>query len=270
LGFTNIRAEGITENSDVFIDYPSLEMNTDYWWRVKTCADKEGVKCGDWSSIGSFTTFELSTPSNPRPGDGGTLFTYEKYISWDSVPGAKFYQYKVDYEGMEKIPLTIISTNSAYFPSEQSELGQYNWWVQTCLDENCNEVGGLSPAWSFTLVQPSPPAEFGIVPCGRATDNPKTTWNEREVCQFKHIFLMIKIILDFLLWRIGLIILVLLAIATGVIFYFSMGAPTTMARVQSLLKSAGVGYAVILLAWIIINLILKILGVTIEWWILPF
>ena len=69
-------------------------------------------------------------------------------------------------------------------------------------------------------------------------------------------------------------ILVLLAIATGVIYYFSMGAPTTMAKVKSILKSAGVGYLIIFTAWIVINLILAVLGYKIgvfgKWWILSF
>ena len=69
-------------------------------------------------------------------------------------------------------------------------------------------------------------------------------------------------------------ILVLLVIATGVVYYFSMGAPTTMAKVKSILKSAGMGYAIIFLAWIIINLILSILGYKIgifgKWWQIKF
>ncbi|PIV41664.1 MAG: hypothetical protein COS26_03250, partial [Candidatus Nealsonbacteria bacterium CG02_land_8_20_14_3_00_40_11] len=67
---------------------------------------------------------------------------------------------------------------------------------------------------------------------------------------------------------------VLLAVATGVIYYFSMGAPTTMVKVKSLLKSAGIGYGIVFLAWIIINLILAVLGFKVDffghWWQISF
>jgi len=270
LGFINIVIDGVVENAEVLIDYPNLIQETPYWWRVKTCADKEGSVCGDWSNAREFTTFKLESPKNPDPGDGDNFYTYEHHLKWRKVLGAKFYQYKIDYGGTEKIPLTIVSTNSIFLPTEQLDLGEYTWYVQACLDKDCNESSGWS-SWSFTLVQPVPPAKFGLVPCGRTVDNPETPWVETESCRFEHIFLLLKNILDLLLWRIGLIILVLLAIATGVIFYFSRGAPTTMAKVKSLLKSAGIGYATILLAWIIINLILRILGFTMgTWWMLPF
>jgi len=261
---------GGTPPSEILVDYPNLKQEKDYSWRVRTCADEESRVCGDWSDSQEFTTFKLESPKNPDPGDGDDFYTYEHYLKWRKVLGAKFYQYKVDYEGTEKIPLTIISTNSAFLPTEQLDLGEYTWYVQACLDKDCNESGGWS-GWSFTLVQSTPPAKFGLVPCGRHSDNPETPWNERDPCEFKHIFLLLKNILDLLLWRVGLVVLVLLAMATAVIFYFSMGAPTTMAKVKSILKSAGTGYAIVLLAWIIINLILRILGFTMgAWWMLPF
>jgi len=76
------------------------------------------------------------------------------------------------------------------------------------------------------------------------------------------------------LWRLGLIILVLLALAVAVVYYFSMGAPETMAKVKSIVGSAAKGYAVIFLAWLIINVILAILGYQIEffgrWWQINF
>jgi len=53
-----------------------------------------------------------------------------------------------------------------------------------------------------------------------------------------------------------------------------MGAPTTMVKVKSLLKSAGIGYGIVFLAWIIINLILAVLGFKVDffghWWQISF
>jgi len=168
--------------------------------------------------------------------------------------------------GTKIVPLTIVPSNSAYI--DLGCLGKYNWQVGACLDENCLETGDFSPVWEFTLVQPPP--GFGLVPCGRVSDDPDTPWNEREPCQIEHLFILFKIIIDFLLWRVGLIILVLLVIATGVMFYFSLGAPATMAKVKSLWKAAGIGYAVLFLSWTIINSFLAMFGYRIgifgRWW----
>ena len=287
--FNALTATGTAEVSEISIDYPKLKMLTDYWWRVKTCAGKTGNICGEWSEIRKFKTFKLSAPSNPSPGDGKELFTYEKYISWSQVSGAKSYQYTVDYdsnnppqdEKKEECPnlagTKIISpqtvTAPPVFPSLEC-LGQYHWSVRACLDINCQEAGDWSGPWAFNFVQTTPPVTYGLVPCGRTSNDPKTPWDETESCQFKHLFLLLKNILDFLLWRLGLIIIVLLAVATGVIYYFSMGAPTTMVKVKSLLKSAGMGYGIVFLAWIIINLVLAVLGFKIgvfgHWWEIKF
>lgn len=266
-------ATGTVINSEVSIDYPILEQEITYNWQVKTCANKGGKVCGG-PTTHSFTTFRLSSPVNPNPENSGDLLTSQKYLRWDKVLGAKFYQYKVDYGGSEKIPSTIVSSNSALLPVRELELGNYTWWVKACLDEECQESGDLAGPWHFILVEGEKYQEKGIVPCGRDYDNLQTPWNERETCQFKHIFIMLKNILDFILWRLGLIILVLLTIATGVIYYFSMGAPQTMIKVKSLLKSAGLGYGVIFLSWILLNVILVILGYQWEifgkWWKITF
>jgi hypothetical protein len=287
--FTNIVAQGVTENSYISVDYPNLKMLTDYWWRVKTCADKEGKFCGDWSETRRFKTFKIGKPTNPYPPDEGNLFTYEKYMSWNKVPGAKKYLYTIDYTlnnpppeekseqcgglvGTTIIPSTITPSNSIFV--SLGCLGEYNWRAQACLDNNCNEVGDWSSVWRFTLVQPPPPTQLGLVPCGRISDNPNTPWNERDPCQLKHIFILLRNIIDLLLWRIGLIILILLVIATGLLYYFSLGRLITMEQIKSLWRAAGIGYAILLLAWTMINLLLALLGYHFGifgyWWEITF
>ena len=282
-------ATGTSEISEVMIDYPKLKMLTDYWWRIKTCTGRTETVCGEWSETRKLKTFKLSAPSNPSPEDGGELFTYDKYLSWSQVPGAKSYQYTIDYDsdnppadekkevcpnlaGTKIVPPQTISSPSILLGLEC--LGKYRWSARACLDKDCLEPGDWAGPWSFNLVQGAPSEEKGLVPCGRISDNPDTPWNERDPCQFKHIFLLIKNILDFVLWRLGLIVLVLLTLAVGVIYYFSMGTPTTMVRVKSILKSAGMGYGIVFLSWIIINLILAILGFQVgifgNWWQINF
>ncbi len=265
--FNNIVATGTVQapGSEVSVGYPNLRQETQYYWRVSTCADREGKFCGGWSQK-NFTTFKLSSPANPDPEDNGEFLASERYLRWEGT--AKFYQYRIEYQGGEKIPLTIVSGNSAFLFTGELELGEYTWYVRSCLDSNCQETSGFAGPWHFTLVQGE--CEKSLVPCGRDCDAPGTPYNERDPCQFKHIFLLLNNILDFILWRLGLIVLVLLAVATGVIYYFSMGAPQTMVKIKSLLKSAGVGFGIIFLGWLIINWILILLGFQVgifgRWW----
>lgn len=270
-------------------DYPGLVQDTQYWWRAKSCADKQGNYCGDWSTIYGFTTFLLSAPcvfdgilneSCPYPEVGGGFYVYQKNISWQSVEGAKAYKYKIDYasknpqetdEGCvagQPVVEVIALSNSAHVSLHC--LGTYNWWLQSCLDENCSETSELSPVLNFTLVRPVLPAQFGLVPCGRISDNPETQWDERDPCEIKHIFLLLKNIIDFVLWRVGLIALALLMMFTAVVSYFSLGSSGTVVSVKQIWQRAGKGYMIMFLAWWIINTIMKIIGFTDTWWSLPF
>jgi len=269
-----------TKESSYVLDYPDLHQEKNYSWQVKTCARENGTVCGEWSEIKSFNTLKLSAPLNPSPSNGQEVFTYEgpKNFSWDSVSGARYYKYILNYVSKSpeetgdcptgEIINKIIDRNSNIVILEC--LGGYQWQVQACLDKDCNESGDLSSVWSLTLSQKEGAGKGGLVPCGRTYDNPKTPWNEREPCQIKHLFILLRSILDFLFWEVGLLVLVLLAIFTAVIYYFSMGAPTTVINVRAIWRAAGIGYAIIFLAWLIINLFLAILGYKFQifghWW----
>ena len=284
-GFNNIVAEGSPRSSFGFVDYPDITISTTYWWQVRSCIDSQGIVCGEWTSSRSFTTGGLNTPSQPSPSDGDTLFTYERNISWDPDPSlnpsARYYRYRIDYaskpgderdpdcvSGQEIVPFTIVSSNFASISFDC--LGEYNWWVQACLDKDCAVTGPQSDQWNFTLIQPDPPAQFGLLPCNRESDNPKTPWLEDKPCEIKHIILIFKGIVDLILWRIGMTFLIILIVATAVIFYLSLGAPATIVNIKSIWKRAGQGYAIMFLAWMIINFIVKFLGFTDKWWELPF
>ncbi|KPJ73703.1 hypothetical protein AMJ48_00720 [Parcubacteria bacterium DG_74_1] len=112
----------------------------------------------------------------------------------------------------------------------------------------------------------------GLVPCGRTSNHPDTPWDETERCQIKHLFIMVYVIIDFFLWKAIPIILALLALASGAIFYFSLQAqnPEPLATVKSLWKAAGIGLVVVLLAWTAISLFLGIFGYRVgifgTWW----
>jgi len=269
-----------TKESSYVLDYPDLHQEKNYSWQVKTCARENGTVCGEWSEIKSFNTLKLSAPLNPSPSNGQEVFTYEgpKNFSWDSVSGARYYKYILNYVSKSpeetgdcptgEIINKIIDRNSNIVILEC--LGGYQWQVQACLDKDCNESGDLSSVWSLTLSQKEGAGKGGLVPCGRTYDNPETPWNEREPCQIKHLFLIIKIILDFLLWNLIPIILVILAAATGAIFYLSSKSPNVLIQIKSIWKAVGIGILVIFLAWTIITIFMSILGYRFgiygQWW----
>ena len=146
------------------------------------------------------------------------------------------------------------------------------------MDAGCQETGDLGPVWRFELLQSGGPGgggfvgslTGGLVTCGRTFDDPNTLWNEREPCQIKHIFILIKTIIDFLLWKLAPLLLVFLLVYTGAIYYLAMGAPEAIARVKSLWRAAGIGYLLIFLAWNIISFILTLFGYKVgvfgPWW----
>ncbi len=278
-------ANNIVEDSSVLIKYDPVskepKQETNYSWQIATCADEKGEICGLPTSLWKFTTFKLSPPSNLLPENNETVFTYQmpKSFSWDS--DAKYFRFTLDY--IQKAEQEVgncalerqkkITDNNLYSLS-LSCLGEYQWQVQACLDENCDQEGTASSVQNFILDQATPPTQFGLVPCGRNSDNPNTPWNERDSCQFKHLFILFKNIIDFLLWRVTLIILLLLVIATAIIFYFSIGAPALIIDIRGVWRAAGKGYAIIFMSWIIINLVLNILGYQIgifgQWWQINF
>ncbi len=207
-----------------------------------------------------------------------------KSFSWNAVDYAKYYKYIINYVSMSPeetgdCPLGEVIERIDNRPSALVSfncLGEYQWRVQACLDKNCLEAGKES-IWNFVLKAKESPEGFGagLVPCGRDFNNPNTGWNETKPCEIKHIFLLIQIIINFILWTIVPLTLVLLTVYTGVIFYFSIstGESNPIIKVKGLWRAAGIGLGIIFLAWLTINLVLGILGfqVTIfgHWYEIP-
>ncbi len=115
-------------------------------------------------------------------------------------------------------------------------------------------------------------AEQGLIPCGRTVNIDNTPWDETERCQIKHIFIMLFSLVDFFLWKLIPLILVLLAVASGVIFYFSakLEAATPIAKAKSVWRAAGIGLAIIFFAWTIVSFFLTLFGYQVgifgHWW----
>jgi hypothetical protein len=280
-----ISGDGLSEEividgkSEVSLDFPefNIRQEKNYTWQVKTCAWAKGKACGNYGNSQTFTTFKLPPPEEPiSPQNNGQLSTDEKSVSWEKVEKAKVYQYQIKYlslaekEKSESCPALVgknlfenpqnVFGNSDYV--ELKCLGNYQWQVRACLDEGCQEVGEWSKPWSFSLVEPGEiKKDYGLIPCGQSFNNPKTPWNERKPCQIKHIFLLIKIIIDFIFTRLIPLALVLLALATGVMFYLSLGGKVIpIIRIKRMWKWAIVGLFLAFFAWTLVNLVLKLIG----------
>lgn len=266
--------EKSTTESDFSLAFPQVKQETNYTWQVKSCAKEDGKICGYYTNPQSFRTFKMPAPQNPSPQDGDTISVDQKYISWEAVTGAKAYQYKINFISLsteendqtcaDLVGKEIIGNKITLLNSDSTELlclGNYQWQVRGCLDENCQETGEWSGLWSFLLSKEGA-EEKGLVPCGRNVNNPDTPWNEKEPCQIKHLFLGVKIIFDFIFLRLIPIAIVLLTLTTAFIFYSSIstGSANPLAKVKSLWRSAIIGILIIAFAWTLVNILLKLVG----------
>ncbi|MFQ6049467.1 MAG: pilin [Candidatus Paceibacterales bacterium] len=193
-------------------------------------------------------------------------------FEWTNT-GANYYHYLINLPDGTSKEGVITSTVVRFY---DLKLGNYSWAVRSCDDAAGSSCGAWSsvPPEVFEIGSAPPKLLKGLVPCGRLYDNPGTEIIESKPCEFADIFLLFKLVLDFLLWRVGPIILVLLVLAVGITSYFALGSPSTIAQVKSILRTAIVGYGIIFLAWLIVNLFLVILGYRIgifgRWWEIRF
>jgi hypothetical protein len=286
-----------TTESKITIEFPILHQETNYSWQVKTCARLKGELCGEWSPPQVFTTFRLQPPINLVPETNSTLHSGDLHnFSWDL--NAKYHQFNFAYQRAEReerekcVRLAeegktkILEQNSLFFPLECR--GNYQWKVRGCLDKNCTEgINGSAGEWSeeqnIVLAARITPEErrrgvgglitnAGLVPCGLRFDDPNTQWVETNRCELKHLFIVLYLILNFFLWTMIPLILVILVAISGAIFYFSLSVAEAepLSKVKSLWKSAGIGLLIIFLAWNVVSFILSLLGYQVgifgPWW----
>jgi len=267
----NIIWQATTSNTFVKLDHPTLSTSTWYSWRARSCA--YGIKCGQPSfPIGIFMTFDLSVPTTTEPADG-TVIDKPMNITftWDAVAGAKAYHYIITSAAGTEIINRIIPSNSiTHSPTEFPKTGVYEWIVRACLDTACTAPSQWSNGgtpWSFDLALIAPVgARGGLVPCGRTMNDPDTPWDETERCGILHLFLLLRSILHFILWKIATVLLVLMLTIAGVMLFLDWGTTEMIIRIKSLTKSLIFGYLLIFFAWFITNFILGLLGYDFGLW----
>jgi len=262
--------EIIVQANRINLGFPSITQNTLYQWSVRSCNDKAGQICGERSIVHSFRTISLDLPQNLKPPTTDFFRGRDQMVtlSWDSVLGAHYYHLSV-LCGEESVFSDIVQATQMDIPL--TCFGPHLWSVRACLDENCQEMGEVSQG-NFTL-HPGAIRGVGFVPCGLDYNNPNTPWNETKDCQLNHLFIMLKIILDFLFWQLMPLVVAVMAIISGVLFYTSLGDPSVITRVKSIWQSVGKGLAIMFLGWTFVSIIMTIMGYTGifgPWWQISF
>ena len=194
-------------------------------------------------------------------------------FEWEST-SSPYYRYSIDLPTGEQLSDTIGNTSVTIRSLAIAE--GYRWRVSSCDAKGDTSCGPLSSTHTFSVVAPPKEAVGGIVPCDRLYDDTYTTPNidESAPCGLSHTILLVKNILDFLLWQIGALAILIMAVFTGAFTYFSLGRPEILLRIKNVWKSVLVGHLLALFAWAIVNVILRVFGFNValfgNWWELAF
>ena len=96
--------------------------------------------------------------------------------------------------------------------------------------------------------------------CGQNTDNLDTKWKETDDCSIASFFLVVKLIINFLLFKLAFMLLPVLALITGGMFYLGMHGKDTIPTVKRMWKYAGIGYALMFMAWLLVSWLMAATG----------
>ena len=253
------------------LDYPDIDQDKSYSWRVQTCAHSDGKVCGDWSDEKTLNTKKILGATNIKPGNGSIIYADQpaQKFSWDAVSEARAYRFILTLSTSNEKQTCVQNKIEKIIttPSQIADLnclGIYKLTIQPCTDSAC-ESGGPVNESKFTLGQKVPTSKSTFAICGTGYNDPDTPWNEREACQPKHLPLMAKVTVDFLLFKLSIFLLPIMALVTGLIFYSHFKTPETWGKVKLAWKSAGIGYAILVFAWIIVGILLQIMGYSGLW-----
>lgn len=252
----------------LFFEPPYLQQGQTYDVLIKTCADEAGLAFCGAPTAAQFTVAPLEAPTVSAEN----LFIPSIKAIASEVFGANAYQYQLLYtstapDETAECQAKIGSATESVARSAQNTIfarcaGQYELRVRGCIDDSCAESSGWGQWGGPLSLTIQEQGGGGLIPCGRGANDDATSWDERDPCGIKHIFLLIKILLDFLMFRLTPIALVLLTLYSGVIFYLALptGAAEPLAKIKSLWKAAGIGLLITFFAWLAINTFLGFIG----------
>lgn len=110
---------------------------------------------------------------------------------------------------------------------------------------------------SVLLLVPLAPAEAGIIPCGLTSPDPAWPNNGQDKCTLCHLIIGINSIIVFLR-NIMSAIAIAVIVAMAFVYITSAGDEGRMRFAKGGIAAALIGFAIILLAWLIVNFILTI------------
>jgi len=118
----------------------------------------------------------------------------------------------------------------------------------------------------------------GLVPCGRACDDPTTPEDETAPCKLCHFFVMIDKWIDRLLFMVVPPLAALMIAIGGGMYIISQGNPEMLGQAKKLFTSVVIGLLIIYGAWVFVNTFLMFIGINEfnqfktlpqDWWIIP-
>jgi len=267
-------------------DYPDIQPpvgvnSRAYTWKVQTCADDAGKKCGDWVS----QYFNLKRPDSPvlqnKPAANyGSLSD----VSLDWTGPTKHYWITVEYNPPQpqtqsgcSLKNPIVSKNiegdscsvqNDCLPSDikTSCAGSYKWTVQPCANPDCSDKGNDNAKSSVFAISAGTTKGNSLAVCGQQYNAPGNSWDETEKCEIRHIFLLAKVLINYLLFRVSILLLPIMALVTGLIFYFGKEGPNTIPAIKKMWKWIGIGYAILFMAWLLTSWLMAAAGYKNDWW----
>jgi hypothetical protein len=110
---------------------------------------------------------------------------------------------------------------------------------------------------SALVLVPLVPAEAGVIPCGLTTDDASQTGDQTVKCTLCHLVVGINSIVVFLR-NVMSAVAIAVIVAMAFIYITSAGDEGRMRFAKGGIAAALIGFALILLAWVIVNFILSI------------
>lgn len=104
---------------------------------------------------------------------------------------------------------------------------------------------------------PVTPAEAGLIPCGLTVDDANQTGDQTVKCTLCHLVVGINSIIVFLR-NIMSAVAIAVIVAMAFIYITSAGDEGRMRFAKGGIAAALIGFAIILLAWVIVNFVLSI------------
>ncbi len=260
-------------------DYPNITQpakgtaNTTYHWRVKTCADEEIKYCGGQSEYQNFTVYRVAAPIlTSEKNEFGSL--RELKLEWESQ--TKNNLITITYAGGSTQDGCSTGNSITNFKStdkactffngcidQNSKLscaGTYTYMIYPCVDTNCSDRGEAIQGTFLIKATGSSETIANFRVCGQNSDNLDTGYDETAECSIGSFFLVVKLIINFLLFKVAFLLLPVLAMISGGMFYLGMKGKDTIPTIKNMWKYAGWGYGIMFMAWLLVSWLIAATG----------